>query len=68
MKLESISKIFGVLAFVSFALMIVFGIARKLGDAGVTIMLVGMPVIFLLGAILTTLKRIALAAEGTKKG
>ena len=72
MKLENISKIFGVLAFVSFVLiiLILFGV-MELGPANPattgTVILFGMPVIFLLAAILTTLKRIARAVERDKK-
>ena len=70
MKLENISKIFGVLAFVSFLLMIVVGIMLILGRSfapGLTAMVLGMPVIFILAAILTTLKRIAHDMEQGKR-
>ena len=57
MKLESISKIFGVLAFVSFIaaiweMIVNYGSTPKYSFLGATI-------IFLLAAIMATLKRIA---------
>ena len=62
MKLENISKIFGVLAFISFLLAIWetienYSSAPKYSFLGATI-------IFILAAILTTLKRIAHDMEG----
>ena len=65
MKLENISKIFGVLAFMSFIaaiweMIVSYGPAPKYSFLGAT-------VIFLLAAIMTTLKRIARAAENSGK-
>jgi len=65
MKLENISKIFGVLAFISFILsiweiVVSYGAAPKYTFIGIT-------VIFILAAIMTTLKRIAHDVEQSKK-
>ena len=65
MKLENISKIFGVLAFISFLMAIFraisgYSFVMKCDFTGATI-------IFLLAAILTTLKRIAVDLEDTRK-
>jgi hypothetical protein len=65
MKLENISKIFGVLAFMSFIaaiweMIVSYGPAPKYSLLGAT-------VIFLLAAIMTTLKRIARATENSGK-
>ena len=69
MKLESISKIFGVLAFVGFVLVIlrVVGVIGELGSSDVTLVLISMPILFLLAAILTTIKRVAHDMEAGKK-
>lgn len=65
MKLENISKIFGVLAFISFIAAIweiiaTYGAAPKYVFTGATI-------IFILAAIMATLKRIACGIEGNEK-
>jgi hypothetical protein len=72
MRLESISKIFGILAFIGFVLAVlrVVGIIGDLGTSGsvnITNIVIGMPIIFLLAAILVTLKRIARDIEGNKE-
>jgi hypothetical protein len=70
MRLENISKIFGVLAFVSFLLMILVGIMILLGrssNPGLAAIVLGMSIMFILAAILTTLKRIAHDMEQGKK-
>jgi hypothetical protein len=66
MKLSNISKIFGVLAFVSFVLVIVALIevltmdgAGTSADVVSAVIYVGLTIIFLLAAILVTLKRVA---------
>lgn len=66
MKLSNISKIFGVLAFISFVLVIVALIevltmdgASTSADVVSAVIYVGLTIIFLLAAILVTLKRIA---------
>lgn len=74
MKLESISKIFGVLASISFVVMILLTITAVRVD-GFTFQaksilisaFLGITIMFLLAAILTTLKRIARDIEGSKK-
>lgn len=65
MKLENISKIFGVLAFISFALAI-WEVIVSCNTTPRYNFLVG-TVIFLLAAILVTLKRIAHGIEGSRK-
>lgn len=65
MKLENISKIFGVLAFISFVFAVwemvtTYGSAPKYSFLGATI-------IFIHAAILTTLKRIAHDLEKKKE-
>ena len=73
MKLVNISKIFGVLAFISFVMVIVVfvGILSDGSNANAglvgAIIYVGLTVIFLLSAILVTLKRIARAMEKSKR-
>jgi hypothetical protein len=70
MKLENISKIFGVLASIGFVL-VILRLVGVLGDLNqavgnqITNMILVMPVVFLLAAILTTLKRIAHHMEGS---
>ena len=73
MKLSNISKIFGVLAFISFVMVIVV-LVGLLSDGSYinaelvgVIIYVGLTVIFLLAAILVTLKRIASDIEGSRK-
>ena len=70
MKLSNISKIFGVLAFVSFVLVIVALIevltmdgAGTSADVVSAVIYVGLTIIFLLSAILVTLKRVARDVE-----
>jgi len=70
MKLSNISKIFGVLAFVSFVLVIVALIevltmdgAGTSADVVSAVIYVGLTIIFLLAAILVTLKRVARDVE-----
>ena len=65
MKLESISKIFGVLAFISFLLAIFRAVSGY--ECITRYDFVGVTIIFLLAAILTTLKRIASDIESSKK-
>ena len=60
MKLETISKIFGVLAFISF-IAAVWETSATYGDPRYTFL--GATVIFLLAAIMATLKRIAHGIE-----
>jgi len=73
MRLTNISKIFGVLAFITFVMVIVVfvGFLRNNEGANADVVsitiYVGLTVIFLLSAILVTLKRIARAMEGSKK-
>ena len=57
MKLENISKIFGVLAFISFLLAIWEAVVSYSSAPKYTFL--GAAIIFLLAAIMTTLKRIA---------
>ncbi len=61
MKLENISKIFGVLAFVSF-IAAVWEVSTSYGSAPKYTFL-GATVVFLLAAIMATLKRIARGIE-----
>ncbi len=65
MKLENISKIFGVLAFISFVLTI-WEIAANYSSTPKYTFL-GATIIFLLAAIMTTLKRIARGIEESEK-
>ena len=71
MKLENISKIFGVLAFISFVLIIpiIVGVVKSYGysSSEMAQISIGMTVIFLLSAILVTLKRVARDIEESKK-
>jgi uncharacterized membrane protein len=74
MKLENISKIFGVLASISFVVMILLTIIAVKGDGftpqAKSILIsafLGITIMFLLAAILTTLKRIAHGIEGSRK-
>ena len=66
MKLENISKIFGVLAFVSFLLAIWEAIASYSATPKYTFL--GATIIFLLAAIMATLKRIAHDMESQENG
>lgn len=66
MKLENISKIFGVLAFVSF-IAAVWEVVVNYGSAPKYSFLMA-TVIFLLAAIMATLKRIAHNMEKNEKG
>ena len=65
MKLENISKIFGLLAFLSFIAAIWELSVSYSSDPKYTF--IGMTVIFLLAAIMATLKRIARALEQNEK-
>ena len=74
MRLVNISKIFGVLASIAFVMVIMILVGLLIMDSAATsadvmdaVMYVGLTVIFLLAAILVTLKRIARAIEGSKK-
>lgn len=73
MRLANISKIFGVLAFIAFVMVIVVFVGLLGNNEGANadvvsiIIYVGLTVIFLLSAIFVTLKRIARAIEGSKK-
>jgi len=73
MRLANISKIFGVLAFITFVMVIVIFVGLLRNNEGANadvvsiIIYVGLTVIFLLAAILVTLKRIARAIEGSRK-
>jgi hypothetical protein len=72
MKLESITKIFGVLASISFVVVILavaifYTVGMSTPDITAVLIFVGMTIIFLLAAILTTLKRIAHDMEQSKK-
>ena len=61
MKLENISKIFGILAFISFILAVWEAIVSYSSTPKYTF--IGATIIFILAAILATLKRIARSAE-----
>jgi len=72
MKLENISKIFGVLASISFVVVVLLTVIAVDGFTFQTKSILisaflGITITFLLAAILTTLKRIAHDIEGSKK-
>jgi hypothetical protein len=66
MKLENISKIFGVLAFISFIAAVMEVVITKYGTAP-KYTFIGATIIFILAGIMATLKRIARDMERNGK-